>query len=193
MADSGSFPEVCARFGRFQLDLSSRELFCLGNRVAIQDKPLQILRLLLEANGQVVSREQIRSALWPKDTFVDFEHGVNTAVKKLRRALEDSAESPRFVETLPKIGYRFMVSVEWAADVTGSNPQPRVVAIAPPRPAAVPSRASSETAQAAASRWRLAYLSVGLLLVAVIGGFLLRPRPQMQPDKLTVLPFTTFP
>src|SRR5215469_12965961 len=98
MASSQSFPAVRARFGRFHLDLSSRELFRSGRRVRVQDKPLQILRLLLEAEGQVVSREQIRAALWPEDTFVDFEHGVNTAVKKLRQALDDSAEAPEFIE-----------------------------------------------------------------------------------------------
>ena len=82
----------------------------------IQQKPLQVLRLLLEAEGNVVTRDQLRGALWPGDTFVDFEHGVNTAVKKLRQALGDSTESPRFVETLPKVGYRFMVPVAWATD-----------------------------------------------------------------------------
>jgi hypothetical protein len=89
-------------------------------RVPIQDQPLQVLRLLLEAEGKVVTREQLRAALWPQDTFVDFEHGVNTAVKKLRQALEDSAERPKFVETLPKIGYRFIVPVQWVADVSAT-------------------------------------------------------------------------
>lgn len=86
----------------------------------IQQKPLQVLRLLLEAEGNLVTRDQLRGALWPGGTFVDFEHGVNTAVKKLRQALEDSVESPKFVETLPKIGYRFMVPVEWATDSDGT-------------------------------------------------------------------------
>ena len=113
MASSRSFPAVRARFGRFQLDLNSRELFSSGTRVPLQDKPLQILRLLLEAEGQVVSRDQIRAALWPEDTFVDFEHGVNTAVKNPRQALEDSADNPEYIETLPRVGYRFLVPVEW--------------------------------------------------------------------------------
>jgi Tol biopolymer transport system component/DNA-binding winged helix-turn-helix (wHTH) protein len=113
MASSQPFPAMRARFGRYELDLNSRELFCSGIRLPIQDKPFQILRLLLEAEGQAVSREQIRAALWPDDTFVDFEHGVNTAVKKLRQALDDSAENPRFIETLPRVGYRFLVPVEW--------------------------------------------------------------------------------
>src|SRR5258708_10251292 len=77
-------------------------------------------RLLLEAEGKVVTREELRQALWREDTFVDFEHGVNTAVKKLRQALEDSAEHPKFVETLPKFGYRFIIPVEWLKRNTDS-------------------------------------------------------------------------
>jgi Tol biopolymer transport system component/DNA-binding winged helix-turn-helix (wHTH) protein len=107
-------------------------------RVPIQEQPLQVLRLLLQADGKVVSREQLRSALWPEDTFVDFEHGVNTAVKKLRQSLEDSAENPTFVETLPKVGYRFIAPVEWAANASGKSSLPRIVPIAQPGPVAVP-------------------------------------------------------
>ncbi len=138
MATYGSLRRACARFDSFHVDLSSGELFRSGVRVPIQEQPLQVLRLLLEAEGKVVTREQLRAALWPEDTFVDFEHGVNTAVKKLRQALEDSAERPKFVETLPKIGYRFIVPVEWVADESGKNPLPRVVSIAPPGPTLVP-------------------------------------------------------
>ena len=87
-----------------------------GRLCPFTDQPLQVLRLLLQAEGKVVTREQLRAALWPRDTFVDFEHGVNTAVKKLRQALEDSAEHPKFVETLPKIGYRFIAPVQWVPD-----------------------------------------------------------------------------
>ena len=87
-----------------------------GVRVPIQDQPFQVLRLLLEADGKVVTREQLRATLWPEDTFVDFEHGVNTAVKKVRQALEDSAERPKFIETLPKYGYRFIMAVVWDTD-----------------------------------------------------------------------------
>ncbi len=135
---------MCARFDSFQVDLSSGELFRFGVRVPIQEQPLQVLRLLLDAEGQVVTREQLRAALWPEDTFVDFEHGVNTAVKKLRQALEDSAESPRFVETLPKIGYRFIVRVEWVADGSGKSSPPRVVSIAPAGSMPVPQPISPE-------------------------------------------------
>lgn len=112
MATYGSLHRSSVRFDSFRVDLSSGELFRSGTRVPIQDQPLQVLRLLLEQEGRVVTREQLRAALWPKDTFVDFEHGVNTAVKKLRQALEDSAEDPKFVETMPKIGYRFVA--QWS-------------------------------------------------------------------------------
>jgi Tol biopolymer transport system component/DNA-binding winged helix-turn-helix (wHTH) protein len=88
--------------------------------------------MLLQADGEVVTREQLSAALWPKDTFVDFEHGINTAVKKLRQALEDSADRPRFVETLPRIGYRFLVPVEWTNTRSGISLLPNVVPIAPP-------------------------------------------------------------
>jgi Tol biopolymer transport system component/DNA-binding winged helix-turn-helix (wHTH) protein len=102
-----------ARFERFQVDLSAHKLQRSGIDVPIQGKPLQLLRLLLLANGEVVTREQLRAALWPEESFGDFEHGVNTAVKKLRQALGDSADRPKFVETVPKVGYRFIEQVEW--------------------------------------------------------------------------------
>lgn len=137
MATHGSLRRSSARFDLFHIDLSSGELFRSDVRVPIQDQPLQLLRLLLEAEGRVVTREQLRVALWSQDTFVDFEHAVNTAVKKLRQALQDSAEHPKFVETLPRVGYRFINTVEWVSEVRDNNPLPRVVAIAPPGPVAV--------------------------------------------------------
>jgi Tol biopolymer transport system component/DNA-binding winged helix-turn-helix (wHTH) protein len=118
---------VCARFDRFQIDLTSGELHTsAGTSVRIQQQPRQVLRLLLEAEGGVVTREQLRVALWPDDTFVDFEHGVNTAVKKLRQALGDSVENPEFVETVPKVGYRFLVPVEWVTDLEDKR-QPHTI------------------------------------------------------------------
>ena len=117
MATSRS-SSVCARFDRFQVDLSSGELLASsGTSVRIQQQPLQVLRLLLGGEGRVVTREQLSVALWPDDTFVDFEHGVNTAVKKLRQALGDSVENPKFIETVPKVGYRFLVPVEWVTEL----------------------------------------------------------------------------
>jgi hypothetical protein len=94
-----------------------------------------VLRLLLQAEGEVVNREQLCTTLWPEGTFVDFEHGVNTAVRKLRQALEDSAEHPKLIETLPKLGYRFIAPVEWVADGNAKNGLPRVESIAQMEPA----------------------------------------------------------
>ena len=145
----------------------------------IQEQPLQVLRLLLEANGKVVTREQLRAALWPENTFVDFEHGVNTAVKKLRQALEDSAESPRFVETLPKLGYRFIPPVEWAPDATSKIPQPRVVAIAPPGPVAVP------PANVPQRSWKLkAVLAAGAFVILMTAGLLISERSPLSHTRL---------
>ena len=109
------FP-LCARFDQFHVDLTGGILQRSGVRVPVQSQPLQVLRLLLEAEGKVVTRDELRKALWPEDTFVDFELGVNTAVKKLRHALADPAERPKFIETLPRIGYRFLVPVEWVTE-----------------------------------------------------------------------------
>jgi DNA-binding winged helix-turn-helix (wHTH) protein/Tol biopolymer transport system component len=139
-----SFP-VCARFDRFQVDLSRGELRKEGIGVAIQEQPLQILRMLLQAEGEVVTRDQLCAALWPKDTFVDFEHGINTAVKKLRQALEDSAERPRFVETLPRIGYRFMAPVEWTNSRSGISLLSSVVPIAALETPPISEQSSEET------------------------------------------------
>src|SRR6516164_1044922 len=96
------------RFEPFELDLSSGELSKRGRRIRIQPLPSQVLALLLERPGQVVTREELHRNLWTTDTFVDFEAGLNTAIKKLREALGDSPDSPRFIETLPRRGYRFV-------------------------------------------------------------------------------------
>ena len=124
------------RFGPYEADLSTGELRRDGAKIALQDKPFQILALLVERRGQLVTREELRLRLWPADTFVDFEHGLNTAVKKLRQALDDSAEQPRYVETLPKRGYRFLAPVEGdghAAEAPGPRPEPAPDAERPAR------------------------------------------------------------
>lgn len=100
------------RFGSFEMDLRAGELRKHGLRIRLQFQPLTILRMLLERPGEVVTREDLRQALWPGETFVDFDHGLNNAINRLRDTLSDSAESPRFVETLPRKGYRFIAAVE---------------------------------------------------------------------------------
>ncbi len=172
MSTFGSLRRSSVRFDFFRIDLSSGELFRSGVRVPIQEKPLQVLRLLLEAEGKVVTREQLRSALWPEDTFVDFEHGVNTAGKKLRQALEDSAESPKFVETLPKVGYRFIVPVEWVADASGKSPLLRVVPIAPPGPIPLETKVQEVlggSLRTKRTHWALVLLSI-VAQVSIHGG-----------------------
>src|SRR5580704_12337813 len=100
------------RFGVFELDLRAGELRKHGLRVRLQEQPFQILVMLLEHPGEVVTREEFQKKLWPEDTFVDFDHGLNKAVNKIRDALGDSAESPRFVETVARRGYRFLAEVK---------------------------------------------------------------------------------
>jgi eukaryotic-like serine/threonine-protein kinase len=100
------------RFGAFEVDLRSGEVYKHGIRLKLQDQPFQVLAVLLEHPGDVVTREELHQRLWPSDTFVDFDTGLNSAIKKLRDALSDSAEEPRYIETLPRRGYRFIARVE---------------------------------------------------------------------------------
>src|ERR1700674_5365444 len=102
-----------ARFGPFEVDLHTHELWKFGTRLKLVGQPFEILAVLLSKSGELVTREELRTRLWPADTFVDFNHGLNAAVNKLREALSDSADSPRYVETLPRRGYRFIASIEW--------------------------------------------------------------------------------
>jgi len=114
------------RFGLYEVDLRAAELRREGRKVSLQEQPFQILALLLERPGEVVTREELQHKLWPKDTFVDFDAGLNTAIRKLREALDDSADNPRFVETLPRRGYRFIAPVDGAGEATApALPQPR--------------------------------------------------------------------
>jgi len=103
-----------ARFGVFELDLNAGELRKSGVKLRLQGQPFQVLALLLERAGEVVTREELRQKLWPSDTFVDFDHSVNTAINKVREALGDSASSPRYVETLARRGYRFIAPLQKA-------------------------------------------------------------------------------
>jgi DNA-binding winged helix-turn-helix (wHTH) protein len=104
------------RFGVFELDASNGELRRNGTLVKLREQPARILLLLLENAGQMVTREQLRQHLWPSDTFVDFDHSLNSAVMKLREALGDSADKPLYIETIPKKGYRFVAPVSHPAD-----------------------------------------------------------------------------
>ena len=105
------------RFGEFELDLRAGELRRGTARIRLQEQPFQILLMLLDEPGGVVTREEIRRRLWPNDTVVEFDHSIGTAIKKLRQALDNEAGSPRYVETLPRRGFRLMVPVVKSAAV----------------------------------------------------------------------------
>jgi cholera toxin transcriptional activator len=102
----------CYRFGIFEADARTAELTRDGKKVKVQEQPFQILLAMLERPGEVVTREEIIQRLWPPDTFVDFDHSLNVAIKKLREALRDDADNPRYIETKPKRGYRFIAPVQ---------------------------------------------------------------------------------
>jgi TolB-like protein/DNA-binding winged helix-turn-helix (wHTH) protein len=144
------------RFGVFELDCQSGELRKQGVRLRLQGQPLQVLTRLLETPGDLVTREELRNRLWPADTFVDFDQALNNAVQRIREALGDSAQSPRFIETIPKRGYRFVGSV--------SSPQ------ADPAAGPLPEKPRKS---------RTAYITfVGLLILAGIGMAMLVSRWQ---------------
>ena len=112
------------RFGVFELDPKAGELRKNGIRLRLQGQPFQILLLLVERSGEVVTREELQQKLWPSDTFVDFDHSLNTAINKVREALGDSASNPRFVETLARRGYRFIAPVQAENSAHVSQPSP---------------------------------------------------------------------
>ncbi len=109
------------RFGSFTVDGRAREIFKKGKKLEVQPQPTQVLVSLLENAGEVVTREELRQKIWPADTFVDFEHSLNTAIKKLRQALGDNAARPKYIETLPRRGYRFRGKVEASGEKTGAS------------------------------------------------------------------------
>jgi DNA-binding winged helix-turn-helix (wHTH) protein len=194
MAISSSFP-ACARFDQFQVDLRSGELKRAGVRVPVQSQPLQVLRLLLEAEGKVVTRDELRKVLWPEDTFVDLELGVNTAVKKLRQALADPAERPKFIETLPRIGYRFRVPVEWVRHNEEKGVVERAGNSATASELGVASAAERTTSRFS-STGKLKRLTVGAVILVGIGGIgiwkFVQYRRQTALPPIEVVPLASF-
>ncbi len=122
---------VVIKFGPYELYLGSRELYKFGTKVKLRPQPFQVLSLLVERSSEVVTREQLRQQLWPSDTFVDFEHSLNTAIKELRGVLSDSATDPRYIQTVPKLGYRFIFPVERSIPVQ-LPAEPTPLTIQPP-------------------------------------------------------------
>jgi TolB-like protein/DNA-binding winged helix-turn-helix (wHTH) protein/Tfp pilus assembly protein PilF len=183
------------RFDSFELDLRSGELWKHGARLRLQDQPFQVLRVLLERRGEIVTREELKQTLWPADTFVDFDDGLNTAVKKIRDLLGDSAEHPRYIETIPKRGYRFVGHAALAFPTHPAEPS------AASAPELVPAHAPDESLSSqpvATTRPRyiaLAIVSVGLIFgVAVAasrwGALPLGHSAVPRIESLAVLPLT---
>jgi TolB-like protein/DNA-binding winged helix-turn-helix (wHTH) protein/Tfp pilus assembly protein PilF len=134
-----------ARFGVFEVDLRAGELRRQGHRLKLQTQPFQVLSLLLARPGEIISREDLQRKLWPEDTFVDFDHSLNTAVRRLRETLSDSSENPVFIETLQRRGYRFIAPVVFVDDLTLNPAQPPQEDVAVPGPSA-PSPGAADTA-----------------------------------------------
>src|SRR5580700_9899952 len=184
------------RFGVFELDLRSGELRKHGLRVRLQEQPFRLLEMLLERPGEVVTREELQKRLWPADTFVDFDHGLNKAVNKIREALGDSAESPRFVETVSRRGYRFLAEVKDADAAPVRSPelavppqQPQPAPEAPDRPDS-PGKVAEVKSLSLSQAWKIAVL-VLLLAAAYPAISKLHPwnRPSSAIRSVAVLPF----
>ena len=179
------------RFGLFELDLLSGELWKQGRKVPLEGQPVQILICLLEHSGELVTREELRGKLWPADTYVNFEHGLNAAVKRLRRALNDSADNPRFVETLPRRGYRFLAPVESIRD---GEDVPVVTEVPLDKPeSARDEPPHAEDYHRVAPQRLLAWKKVGialLLVLAILIAWMLRPKTSQSAviRSLAVLP-----
>lgn len=181
---------VRLRFGVFEVDLRAGELRKHGVRLRLQEQPFQVLAMLLERPGETVTREELRNRLWTTDTFVDFDHGLNKAVNRIRDALGDSATSPRFVETVARRGYRFIADVAAAERGPIARPESRTGDIAPVEDESV----APVGAPASPGRWRRPYRwtisGVALLVAAIVVAWAVQSRaPQPAPIRsLAVLP-----
>lgn len=164
-----SLTENTVCFGLFELDLKARRLTKNGVRIRLPQQPIEVLSLLLERSGEIVTREELRRRLWPSDVFVDFDHGLNKSIQKLRDALGDSAGSPRYIETIPRVGYRFIGPVNGAAAI------PERVTEAP-LPNVADSLADGAMVGSWRERWNWRYaglLALGILVLIALGGLML--------------------
>jgi DNA-binding winged helix-turn-helix (wHTH) protein len=128
------------RFGLFEADFTAGELRKRGRKIPLQDQPFRVLTLLLQRPGEVITRDDFQKALWSGDTFVEFDEGLNKAIQKLRQALDDSSDNPRFIETLPRKGYRFIAPVDRANGEPAAAPNEKTNPDAVSAPAAAPVR-----------------------------------------------------
>jgi DNA-binding winged helix-turn-helix (wHTH) protein/tetratricopeptide (TPR) repeat protein len=170
------------RFDVFTLDLRAGELYRSGHKIKLQEQPFRILAMLLAQPGQVVTREQLRERLWPQDTFVDFDHSLNTAVKKLRLALNDDADKPRFIETLPKRGYRFVGPAEESMGVPESSSGSATGSVA-----REDARGSAGVTLLADARWRIAAALAVLIVAIATGAYFFARRTPALTEKDTIV------
>jgi eukaryotic-like serine/threonine-protein kinase len=182
-------PGIVFQFGPFEVNVASGELLKNGRRIRLQEQPYRLLVALLENPGEVVSREELRSHLWPGDTFVDFDGSLRVAVRKLREALDDDAENPRYIETIPKRGYRFLVTEVHRVDATPETAAPRQD---PERPKTGATPVTTSSRHDALLKYGIA--AVGVLILAAGGDFLWHQRTQAKPltnkDVLVLADFT---
>src|SRR5438552_1793607 len=176
-------------FDAYELRLSTRELLKHGVRMKFPPQAFRVLEMLVERPGRLISREEFHRALWPADTFVDFDQGLNSAVKKIRDVLNDSAETPRYIETLPRLGYRFVGEVNGRAKANGGNPPDRKDASEEasrnPTPVGVPFASQQKLPL------RIVSLAVVILGLAGSGIYLLRhrvPATDLDIHSIAVLP-----
>ena len=171
------------RFAEFEADLEAGELRKYGRRLKLPQQSFRVLEVLVERPMQLVSRDELRESLWPSDTFVEFDHGLNNAVNRLRETLGDSAQHPRFIETIPRRGYRFIAPIETpAADPIAPEPPPQIIDAAGPAEAPAPFTLS-------ASRRLFVFGAGAMAIVLLLVAIAWNRRTDAPPPSLVVLPF----
>src|ERR1700734_976394 len=193
-------PVPIFRFGPYESRPRTRELYKHGSKLKVRPRPLQLLNLLLSRAGDVVTREELRQELWSSETFVDFEHSLNTSIKEMRAVLSDSATDPRYIQTLPRLGYRFIAPVEIVELTNGQNsleahgdksasPRPSPALLVPEFVA--PTAALDVPAAAARMRplrnWALPGLAAILIVIAVVYFQWSRSRIRPQPPSERIM------
>jgi DNA-binding winged helix-turn-helix (wHTH) protein/Tol biopolymer transport system component len=175
------------RFGLFELDLRAAQLTRNGTKIRLPQQPLQLLSVLIESPGEIVTRERLRQRLWPSDVFIDFDHGLNKSIQKLRDALGDSAESPRYIETIPRVGYRFIAPVR-----NGAHPlEPKADMEIPQGP---PYRAASPPAAIVTGNQRARWLlfATGVLAIIATAGIAIHLYARFHPAVVKYTQLTDF-
>jgi eukaryotic-like serine/threonine-protein kinase len=187
-------PNSTIRFGVFQLDTRTGELHKDGRRVRLQDQPVRVLLMLLEQPGELVTREDLKRQIWPNEDFGDFDHAVNVAVAKIRAALSDDAESPHFVETLPRRGYRFIFPVQLPTDTLSSSreegiasPSPEVAVGAISSVNAVSEPAPTNRGRKTPVMWLATSLAIVVVAAALVWGFAFRRTAKIGEKSTVVL------